>query len=375
MTGLRVVQVLTQQSGGPADHTADVATGLAARGHDSHVVGPRTPRTAAAVAAGVTWHELDVRSKRDLRGAAAAARRLADLRPDVVHLQDRRAGWLGRALAPALRRRARAVGIVYTLHGVADGLSDLVAGNVRAGERRRRDRLYYLTGERLVTRWGGSRVVVPSAAVAQYAVDHVGLPAGIVDVVPNGVDPGRYAEGAPARVRPRAVWVGTLAPVKRPGLLLDVVAEVPEVDLQVLGAGPLRAEVEARSERADVAGRVELVGQVVDPAPFLTAADLFVLTSAAENCPLALLEAMASGLPVVGTSVGGVPEVVRDGVDGLLCPADDGSAIADAVRRLAADPGLRTRMGRRARQRVLDRYTLDHCLDGLVASYHASREV
>ncbi|HEU5038712.1 MAG TPA: glycosyltransferase family 4 protein [Nocardioides sp.] len=372
MTGLRVVQVLTQDTGGPADHAVDVAAGLAARGHDSHVLGPRTPRTAAAVAAGVTWHELPVASKRDVGGAAAAARRLDALRPDVVHLQDRRAGWLGRGLAPVLRRRG-CVGVVYTLHGVADGLSDLVAGNARVARRRRRDRLYYLTGERLVTRWGGSRVVVPSAAVARYAVEHVGLPRHVVDVVPNGVDAERYAVATPDRPRPRAVWVGVLAPVKRLPLLLDAVAEVPALDLQVIGDGPLRDAVASRAARADLVGRVELAGRVADPAPYLADADLFVLTSGAENCPLALLEAMASGLPVVSTAVGGVPEVVRDGVDGLLCPADDRDALAAALRRLAGDAGLRTRMGASARRRVLDGYTTDHCLDGLEASYYASR--
>ena len=98
-----------------------------------------------------------------------------------------------------------------------------------------------------------------------------------------------------------------------------------------------------------------------------------MLTSAAENCPLSLLEAMASGLPVVATAVGGVPEVVRDGVDGLLCPAGDTDAVTDAIGRLASDPSLRARLGAAARERILDRYTLDHCLDGLLASYADSR--
>ncbi|WP_395692773.1 glycosyltransferase family 4 protein [Nocardioides sp.] len=372
--GQRVVQVLTQDAGGPVDHAVDVAVGLAGRGLDSHVLGPWTPRTETAREAGVTWHELEVASKRDVRGAARAGRRLLALRPDVVHLQDRRAGWLGRGLAPALRSRRSGVGVVYTLHGVADGLSDLVAGNARAGVRRRRDRALYLTGERLVSRWGRCRVVVPSRAVARYAVEQVGLPPGVVDVVPNGVVAERYARARPDGVPPRAVWVGVLAPVKRVGLLLDAVAEVPQVRLRVVGDGPLRDEVADRCARPDLADRVELTGWVAEPATCLADADVFVLTSAAENCPIALLEAMASGLPVLSTAVGGVPEVVRDGVDGLLVPADDPTALTAALRTLADDAGLRARLGASARRRILDGYTLEHCLDRLLVSYDASRE-
>ncbi|KQW52512.1 hypothetical protein ASC77_24355 [Nocardioides sp. Root1257] len=373
MSALRIVQVTTQTTGGPAEHAVDVAIGLAARGHDSHVVGPRTSRADEAGAAGVTWHDVPLVSKRDLRGALSGAGCLRRLRPDVVHLQDRRAGWLGRGLGPALRARDRRVGVVYTLHGVADGLSDLVAGNVRAAPRRRRDRWYYLTGERAITRWGGGRVVVPSHAVAAYAVEHVGLPPGIVDVVPNGVDPARFEMAVPAADGPSAVWVGVLGAVKRTDLLLDAVAAVPDLRLVVVGDGPLRDRVERRSAAPDLADRVELTGWVDDPAARLARADVYVLTSDAENCPLSLLEAMATGLPVVATAVGGVPEVVRDGVDGLLCPAGDGRAIVAALDRLAADPALRRRMGASARQRVVDAYTLDHCVDGLLTSYAASR--
>ena len=116
-----------------------------------------------------------------------------------------------------------------------------------------------------------------------------------------------------------------------------------------------------------------MTGWVDDPAALLAMADLYVLTSDAENCPLSLLEAMATGLPVVATSVGGVPEVVRDGVDGLLCPAGDVAAMTGALGRLAGEPYLRERLGAAARERILDGYTLDHCLDGLLASYAASR--
>jgi glycosyltransferase involved in cell wall biosynthesis len=167
--------------------------------------------------------------------------------------------------------------------------------------------------------------------------------------------------------------VGVLAPVKRVDLLLDAVAGLPGVRLLVVGDGPLHDDVARRATAPGLEGRVDLAGRVADPGPLLAGADLFALTSAAENCPLALLEAMAAGLPVVATAVGGVPEVVRDGVDGLLVPTGDLRALRTALALLAEDEDLRRRMGASARDRILSRYTLDHCLDGLTASYHASR--
>ena len=364
---MRVVQLLTQATGGPVDHAVDVAVELARRGHHSHLIGPPTARTDAAEEAGVTWHALHMSGKRDVGGGAAVARRLRDLRPDVVHLQDRRAGWLGRVLAPAARRTAS----VYTLHGVPDSLADLVAGNARIEPRGPRDERLYLDAERILARWSGSSVVVPSRAVADYAVDHIRLPADRVHVVPNGVDATVYRPG-PRRSDPgtvQAVWLGLLAPVKRVDLLLGALAKVPDVALTIAGDGPQRDDVRQRIDALGLADRVRMLGSVADPAPVLRDADLFVLTSAAENCPLSLLQAMATGLPVVTTAVGGIPEVVREGIDGLLCPADDEGALAVALAALADDRDLRLSMGRSGRARIESGYTVAHCVDGLVKVY------
>jgi glycosyltransferase involved in cell wall biosynthesis len=365
---VRIVQVLTQTTGGPADHVVDVARVLADRGHDSHVVGPASERGAELAAHGVTWHTAAMDHKLDARGGAALAARILRLRPDVVHGQDRRAGWIVRGLGPAQRARS-----VYTLHGVPDGLSDLVEGNGRAAPRRRRDGLYYLRGERLVTRWSGGVVVVPSQAVARYAVEHVGLPPGRVRVVRNGVDPAAWtpAEAVPARADGRLVvaWVGLLGPVKRVDVLLQAVQQVPGVSVLLAGDGPLRGEVEREVQRLGLGERVNMLGMVADVRPVLAAADLFALTSAAENLPLALLQAMSSGLPSVATAVGGVPELVRDDVDGWLVPPGDVAATATALARAVADPVGRRATGARARARVLDGWTLDQCVDGLVDVY------
>ena len=375
---LRVVQLLTQSSGGPSDHAVDVARELARRGHDSHVVGPVGALTVLARADGVTWHDLPVADKRAVRGATRVGLRLRALRPDVLHLHDRRAGWLGRLLAPSLP----ASRVVATLHGVPDGLADLVDGNAVAARRRRRDRLYYLHAERLLAGWSGCEVVVPSQAVARYARDHVGHRGARVHVVPNGVDTdlfrppddeARRGAGQAARSGSvRLVWLGSLDPVKRVDLALDAVRRTPRVTLDLLGVGSLEQHVRGRVVDLGLDERVRLLGRVDDPAEIsarLAGADAYLLTSAAENCPLSLLQAMACALPVVATAVGGVPEVVRDEVDGLLCRPDDGAALAGALARLRDDSQWRRDAGAAARRRIQSAFTLARCVDGLESVY------
>lgn len=368
---MRITQLLTQPDGGPADHAVDVACELARRGHDSHLVGPCAGLSArlshsGVTHSGVTLHDVAMGSKSDSFGAFAIAATLKRIRPDVLHCQDRRAGLVGRVFGRVIGVPA----LVYTLHGVADGLSDLVAGNARAARRRGRDRWYYLTGERLLCNATRARVVVPSRAVARFAVEHIGLDVRVVDVVPNGIDAGRFApRPRPSGPSPTALWLGVMAPVKRLDTLVQALADVPELEVLLVGSGPERDTIEKAACERGVAGRVAFRGPVADPEPVFAEADLFVLTSAAENCPLALLQAMACGLPVAASRVGGVPEIVRDGVDGLLFPPGNAPALASALRSLLADPARRRSMGLCARERVAQHYTVQTCVDGLLDTY------
>jgi glycosyltransferase involved in cell wall biosynthesis len=363
---VRIVQLITQLAGGPVDHALDVACELARRGHDSHVVGPGDGMADRRTLAGLTLHPLAMDSKHDVRGARALAKAVRTLRPDVLHCQDRRAGLAGRAVGRVLRTPA----LVYTLHGVADGLSDLVAGNLRAAPRRRRDALYYLAGERWLCRATGGRVVVPSQAVARFALESARLQPARVDIVPNGVDVERFRPRADAGgALTTAVWLGLMAPVKRLDVLLDACAELPALRLRLIGTGPEQSALAQAVSDRGLSAQVDMPGPVADPATALATADLYVLTSAAENCPLALLQAMACGLPVVASRVGGIPEVIRDGVDGVLVPPGDAPALVAAIRRLLADPEGARAMGARARARVCDRYTVSACVDGLLETY------
>ncbi|MGN6250461.1 MAG: glycosyltransferase family 4 protein [Marmoricola sp.] len=377
---MRVLQVITQDRGGPVDHALDLATALAAAGHESHLVGPfsaRTGRDATLDRAGVRWHGVEARTKRDAAGAVALARTIAAVAPDVVHAQDRRAGLFGRLAA-----RRLGVPSVYTLHGVPDGLAGLVPGNLAVVAADRRTRWGNLAGERWLARATGSWVVTPCAALGRYAVEAVGVRPDRLRVVHNGIDAAALpaldetggAAGARAGGRPddaplRVVWVGLMQPVKRLPLLLAAVAACPEVELTLVGDGPERARVEALVAERGLTGRVRLTGFVEDPRAPLRDADLFVLPSAAEACPMALLQAMGQGLPVLASRAGGIPEIVRHGVDGWLVDTTDDAGWESALRKLAGDPGLRGSLADSGRDRVRALFTLERCVAGLLEVY------
>ena len=139
---------------------------------------------------------------------------------------------------------------------------------------------------------------------------------------------------------------------------------IPEARLVLVGDGPCRADLEARAARPDLAGRVLFTGWRRDLTRILADTDLAVLSSRNEGTPVALIEAAAAAIPAVATNVGGVCEVVFDGVTGALVPHGDPAAFAKACAKLLDDPAGRSRMGDAARELVRASYSADRlCAD------------
>jgi glycosyltransferase involved in cell wall biosynthesis len=212
--------------------------------------------------------------------------------------------------------------------------------------------------------WGrNAAAVAVSAAVADSVRARPPRP----EVVVHGLD-GASRPPAPRETACAALGlapegpvvgtVGNLTAKKDHATLVDAVArlagEWPEARLVVVGAGPLEADLRTHAARAGLADRVVLAGSRGDVAEILGAFDVFVLSSRVEGLPIALLEAMAAERPCVATAVGGIPEVVTDGVDGLLVPPGDPDALATAVSKLLADPDRRAELGARAAVRAGD---------------------
>lgn len=204
-----------------------------------------------------------------------------------------------------------------------------------------------------------------------------------IEIIENGIVLDRYQTATDRRAlrqrldleqeRRYVVNVARFHPVKDHAMLLQAFSRVAalrdDVDLLLAGDGPLRPNLERLIHELDLAGRVRLLGVRADVPDILQAAEVFVLTSLSEAASLTLLEAMAAGLPVVVTAVGGNPEIVRHQREGLLVPRGDAQATADAILHLLDHPQHAATLGAAARARVHERYQLARTIDAYYRLY------
>jgi glycosyltransferase involved in cell wall biosynthesis len=195
-------------------------------------------------------------------------------------------------------------------------------------------------------------LVVPSAYLAAIAGGW-GLPAARLHVLTNPAPPPLDVAAEPLGER-TLVFAGRLTVQKGLDVLLDALHEVPAAELVLVGDGPERSRLEHYAVAAGVAGRVRFAGALPrdEVLRLLAGARAAVLSSDWENLPHAAVEALAVGTPVVSTAVGGVPEVVHDGENGLLVPARDPAALAGALCRVLDEPALRERLAAGTRPSV-----------------------
>jgi glycosyltransferase involved in cell wall biosynthesis len=281
------------------------------------------------------------------RGWPAALRRLIRREaPDVVHVHGTAAGSIGAAVAYAAGARA----IVHS----EESLHAASPRDVRLARR-------------LAARI--PRVnVVPSRAVGRSLVRDAGAPRARVLLIHRGTPD---AEPLPPPSNPPAlVCVANLWPWKGQAVLLEAMRRLPsDVRLSLVGAGPERDRLRERITDLGLGDRVDLLGYRSDPWATVPGAWAAVHPSFHEAMPFSVLEAMMRGLPVVATAVGGTPEAVADGETGFLVPPGDPSALAGALGRLVADPGLRRRMSVAGRETALREFRFDAMVDAYLRLY------
>jgi glycosyltransferase involved in cell wall biosynthesis len=289
-------------------------------------------------------------------GALHAVRSLATWlrrwRPHILHTHNpapNRVGALARLLSPG-------AGLVHTKHG-----RNWVAGGERYG-----------LAARLATRFTDI-VVAVSRDAAAVAREVEGVPEAKLRVIYNGVDTAAFARVEPDCRASRAVCVARLNPVKDIPTLIAaarIMADrLPGFRLEVIGDGPDRSRVEAAVVAHQLTDCVRLPGFRDDIPGVLAGASLFVLPSLTEGVSLTLLEAMAAGLPVVATAVGGNPEVVMDGVTGTLVPPGSPERLAEAIMAMFADPDRAQAMGEAGRARVREVFSLEAMATGYDRAY------
>lgn len=338
----RVLIVITlAEVGGAQTYVAQLLPALVER-YDVTVAawGPG-PLVAAAEAAGATFVPLrNVRRElglRDVLGLVELVRLYRRVRPDLVHANSSKAGVLGRLAAWLARVPVR----VFTVHGWAFKAAEGPASAI------------YLWADRLM------RPLTTATICVSETEKRAGMAARTCGddavVIRNAVGVADAPRAPLAGEPPHVVSVGRFkAPKDFPTLARALrLLEERSFRATLVGDGPDRAAVEA-----ELRGAATLAGERHDVPALLADADVFVLSSTSEGMPLTVLEAMAAGLPVVASAVGGLPELVEDGVTGLLVPPRDPEALADVLRRLLADADLRRRLGAAGRARAEERFDL-----------------
>jgi glycosyltransferase involved in cell wall biosynthesis len=347
--------VSSLERGGPLEQALLLASGLVSRGVEVRVSCAES--TAARFSTtGARTIALTQRPGPDLPAAVKLWRRMRTA--DVVHALDRRSG-LWTRLAPGMGTVVR----IYTVHGLPDPYMPAPLGRRPVPIR---DRIAYEGVDAALCRRADA-VIIPSDTMARMFVERLRFPTDRVRVVPNGVEwPDRTAE--PGRE------VGTLSllePVKDVATFLDAAGLLaptrPDLRFVVFGQGTERARLERRSRELGLAERVAFPGHV-DRASALRRLRMLVLPSIVENAPMALLEAMAAGIPVVASRTGGIPEITGEDAALLVTPGD-AAGFARAIGNVLDDPGSTAARVAAARERVRAHYTTAANVDATLEVY------
>ncbi|MBU1493043.1 MAG: glycosyltransferase [Actinobacteria bacterium] len=358
MGRVRVAYVIDSLGHGGAEHLlAAYLRRLPSLGIDPIVIALQdrdgNPTAADIARLGVAVVDLGIERLRQRGAYREVAAAIKAARPDLVHTQLEFANVLGAAAAARM-----GLPVVSTLHTLEDP-----PRWTRAGLRSR------------LMAWSLRRHADLVIAVSEHArahhIAHLHLPARLVTTIHNGIETGRFltggdreavrsALGIPPSV-PLIVTVAVLRPLKGIDRMLEalpaVLARVPDARYLVVGDGEARNGLARTAAALGIADRVSFAGARADVPLMLSAADLFVLPSLTEALPTVVAEAMAAGLPVVATRVGGIPEMI-DASTGILVPPDDVGALAQAVCALLEDPAGAAARGRQGRIIASGRFDL-----------------
>ena len=358
---VRVMHVLfSLRLGGTEAGVVKLVNGLDRSRVVSSIVGcKRGDGLKDRLAADVAVFEFDRRDGNDPMIVARLLSLFRRERPDIVHTHSW--GTLCEGLIAA-----RLAGIRHVVHG-EHGTMDIRPRNV------------------VIQRWAWRRmdaVLSVSSRLADRMADQIGFARARIHVIRNGIDTGRFRPALRADARASLGiaedecvigTVGRLVPVKDQAGLIEALARLNERGVRaralIAGDGPLRGELEALAAVRGVGQSVTFLGARSDVERVLAALDIFVLSSVSEGLSNTILEAMASGVPVVATRVGGAEESVEEGRTGMLVPASSPGDLADALAGLAHDHALRAQFGAAGRLKAEREFSLEAMTDAYTDFY------
>ena len=353
--------------GGSGIVATELGKHLAARGHHVHVLSSETPFRLGDYQPGLSFHRVETPNYplfREPQYLLALANKIVnvsrDERLDIIHahyaVPHATAGYLAKQILGASnggKNGGRVPRVITTLHG-----TDITLLGA--------DRSYKEIVAFSIAQSDGVTAVSESLKADTYReLGH----SRDIRVIPNFIDPAEAQRSDRSRADLRAsfapageklvIHVSNFRPVKRVTAAVEIFQKIHSAipsRLLMVGDGPDLAQAAEQARAAGLGDAVRFLGDQEYVVPLLSASDLFLMPSAQESFGLAALEAMACEVPVVASRVGGVPELVEDGVTGLLCPSDDLNAMAAASIRLLSDEKLHARMASAARQRAKDRF-------------------
>ena len=360
---MKILYVTTgAEFGGAPLHVLQLAEYMLKRGHEVGLVAapePRMMQEAKALGVKIFPNPHFVRPVvlwKDLRALWKVSQAVRQFKPDLVSAHSTKAGFAARFSCAIF-----GVPAIFTAHGWAftDG-KNLIS------------RYFLALAERLASKVTKKIICVSEHDKESAICLHV-APEKKLKVIHNGMEPSLYlnADGSKSRFELGLsedeiliTMVARFVPQKDHDTLFKALSFLPECGFKValVGGGEREALFRREVEKQGLNGRVMFLGERRDVPQVLAASDIFVLSSNWEGLPRSIIEAMMSGLPVVATRVGGVPELVEDGVTGFLVPPKNPQALAKVLQRLLDDPELRRRMGQAGREKALREFTLDRML-------------
>ena len=375
---LRIAIVIARLNvGGPATHVIELAAGLPRGRFTARLISGREGRGEAGMH--YLAEEKEIRPENvpslsphlgpgDIIAFFDLLKIFREWKPDVVHTHTAKAGAVGRAAA----RCAGVPVIVHTFHGhVLRGYFPRPLESIFRGIERALARIT----DRIVTLSPALKTDLVEMGIADPAK---------IEVVPLGMDlapllgcEARRGElraelGLPAG-EPMIGIVGRLVPIKNHRLFLEAARSMVNsgspARFVIIGDGELREFLQNLASEKGIAERIHFLGWRKDMVPVYAGLDLLALTSDNEGTPVALIEGMAAGVPVVATSVGGVPDVVRDGITGRLVPPGDPEAMHRAWREALTEKETTKRMCQLARREVEERFGRERMLSAMTAMY------